>query len=143
MMRALIIDDSRANRMVLQRMLKEFGFETAEAENALDAIWKLNKGEDIALITVDYNMPKMTGTQFVRVVREKPELQDIRILMITSENTMQRREEALQAGANEFLVKPFTKEMIAEKLKLLGFDPETPAATEPPPPANPDDPPPQ
>ena len=107
--------------MVLQRMLKAFGFETTESENALDAIWKLNRGEDITLITVDYNMPKMTGSQFVRVVREKPELKDVRILMITSENTTQRRDEALQAGANEFLVKPFTQEMIAEKLAVLGF----------------------
>lgn len=140
-MRALIIDDSRANRMVLQRMLREFGFETAEAENALDAIWKLNTGEDIALITVDYNMPKMTGTQFVRVVREKPELGDVKILMITSDNTTQRRDEALQAGSNEFLVKPFTKEMIGEKLKMIGFNLETPPATEtPPPPEKPDDP---
>ena len=125
--------------MVLQRMLKAFGFETTESENALDAIWKLNRGEDITLITVDYNMPKMTGTQFVRVVREKPELKDIRILMITSDNTMQRRDEALQAGANEFLVKPFSSEMIAEKLAVLGFElnaaPEANSQT-----ANPDDP---
>ena len=136
-MRALIIDDSRANRMVLQRMLKEFAFETVEAENALDAIWKLNRGEDIALITVDYNMPKMTGTQFVRVAREKRELDAIRILMITSENTPQRREEALQAGANEFLVKPFTKEMLAEKLTAIGFDlNNAPAASEAPPTAD-------
>ncbi len=121
-MRALIIDDSRANRMVLQRFLKEFGFETTEAENALDAIWKLNKGEDIALITVDYNMPKMTGSQFVRVVREKPELKEVPIIMITSDNTAQRMTEALQAGTNEFLVKPFTQEMIEQKLITLGFD---------------------
>jgi len=121
-MRALIIDDSRANRMVLQRFLKEFGFETTEAENALDAIWKLNKGEDITLITVDYNMPKMTGSQFVRVVREKPELKEVPIIMITSDNSAQRMTEALQAGTNEFLVKPFTKEMIEQKLVTLGFD---------------------
>lgn len=124
--------------MVLQRILKEFGFETAEAENAMDAIWQLNRGEDIALMTVDYNMPKMTGTQFVRVVREKPELNDIRILMITSESTQQRRDEALQAGADEFLVKPFTKEMLEEKLNTLGLKPKPPeaAASES---ANPDD----
>ncbi|MBI4660870.1 MAG: response regulator [Verrucomicrobia bacterium] len=132
-MRALIIDDSRANRMVLQRILKELAFETTEAENALDAIWTLNKGEDIALITVDYNMPKMTGTQFVRLVREKPELGEVRIIMITSENSPQRREEALQAGANEFLVKPFTKEMIEEKLAALGLGSKTPPAPEKPP----------
>ena len=138
-MRALIIDDSRANRMVLQRFLKEFGFETTEAENALDAIWKLNKGEDITLITVDYNMPKMTGSQFVRVVREKPELKEVPIIMITSDNTTQRMTEALQAGANEFLVKPFTQEMIEQKLITLGFDLKK-LKDQAPPPSNPDEP---
>ena len=138
-MRALIIDDSRANRMVLQRFLKEFGFETTEAENALDAIWKLNKGEDITLITVDYNMPKMTGTQFVRVVREKPELKEVPIIMITSDNTAQRMTEALQAGTNEFLVKPFTKEMIEQKLITLGFDLKK-LSEQAPPPSNPNEP---
>lgn len=137
-MRALIIDDSRANRMVLQRFLKEFGFETTEAENALDAIWQLNRGQDIALITVDYNMPKMTGTQFVRLVREKPELSEMKILMITSDTNPQRRTEALQAGTNEFLVKPFTKEMLEEKLSALGISRPTPAP-EAPAPKNPDD----
>lgn len=138
-MRALIIDDSRANRMVLQRFLKELGFETTEAENALDAIWKLNKGEDITLITVDYNMPKMTGTQFVRLVREKPELQAVPIIMITSDNTAQRVTEALQAGSNEFLVKPFTKEMIEEKLVALGLDPKK-MKDQPATPSNPNEP---
>ena len=138
-MRALIIDDSRANRMVLQRFLKEFGFETTEAENALDAIWKLNKGEDITLITVDYNMPKMTGSQFVRVVREKPELKEVPIIMITSDNSAQRMTEALQAGTNEFLVKPFTKEMIEQKLITLGFDLKK-LQDQAPPPSNSDEP---
>lgn len=137
-MRVLIIDDSRANRMVLQKFFREFGFETVEAENGLDAIWLLKRTPDIDLITVDFNMPKMTGLQFVRLVREKHELDHIHIIMITSEE--QRQAEATEAGVNEFLVKPFDKEKVAEKLAILGIDPtkEKPAPPPAPEEANPE-----
>lgn len=121
-MNVLIVDDSRANRMVLQKYMKEFGFETLEAESGLDAIWRLKEKAVINVITVDYNMPKMTGIQFVRLVREKPELSAIPILMITSENTEERQNEAFEAGANAFIVKPFTREIIAETLNSLGIE---------------------
>lgn len=121
-MNVLIVDDSRANRMVLQKYMKEFGFETLEAESGLDAIWRLKEKAAINVITVDYNMPKMTGIQFVRLVREKPELSAIPILMITSENTEERQNEAFEAGANAFIVKPFTREIIAETLNSLGIE---------------------
>lgn len=108
--------------MVLQKYMKEFGFETLEAESGLDAIWRLKEKAVINVITVDYNMPKMTGIQFVRLVREKPELSAIPILMITSENTEERQNEAFEAGANAFIVKPFTREIIAETLNSLGIE---------------------
>lgn len=122
-MRVLIIDDSRANRMVLQKFLKEFGFETAEAENGLDAIWMLKQRSDIDLITVDYHMPKMTGVQFVRLVREKPELDRVQIVMITSETSADRIADASEAGVNEFLFKPFDKKKLIEVLESLGIKP--------------------
>ncbi len=124
-MRVLIIDDSRANRMVLQKFMKEFGFETAEAENGLDAIWMLKRSVDVIdVITVDYNMPKMTGVQFVRLVREKPELDRIQIIMITSETSQERQTEAIEAGVNAFLPKPFDKDMVEEALEALGVHPK-------------------
>ena len=129
-MRVLIIDDSRANRMVLQKFMKEFGFESVEAESGLDAIWALKRNADIDLITVDYNMPRMNGVQFARLVREKPELSHIPILMITSENTAERQEEAFEAGVNEFLMKPFNKEMIEAKLDALGLNKKGPETKE-------------
>ncbi|MBI4660869.1 MAG: response regulator [Verrucomicrobia bacterium] len=121
-MRVLIIDDSRANRMVLQRILQGFGFETVEAENGGDAIWLLRKDTNIQLITVDYHMPQMTGVQFVRLVREKPEFAKIPILMISVERRPEVQAEALASGVNEFLMKPFSKEMVEEKLMLMGVD---------------------
>lgn len=122
-MRVLVIDDSRANRMVLQKFLKEFGLETAEAENGLDAIWMLKQRSDIDLITVDYHMPKMTGVQFVRLVREKPELDRVQIVMITSETSPDRITDAAEAGVNEFLFKPFDKKKLIEVLESLGINP--------------------
>jgi len=125
-MRVLIIDDSRANRMVLQMMLKEFGFETVEAESGMDAIWELKKRTDIDLITVDYNMPGMNGVQFARLVREKTEFDKIPILMVTVEANPDRQIEAHEAGVNEFLMKPFSKEMLEAKLDYLGFSTQGP-----------------
>lgn len=131
-MRVLIVDDSRANRMVLQKLMKEFGFDTLEAENGADAIWLLRQRSDIHFITVDFHMPNMSGVQFVRLVREKPEFATIPILMISVEKQPDRQTEAISAGVNEFLVKPFTKEMIEEKLRALGIDPKRTEPAEPP-----------
>jgi CheY-like chemotaxis protein len=112
--------------MVLQKFMKEFGFETLEAESGIEAIWLLKRTPDIDLITVDFNMPKMNGIQFARLVREKPELNNIPIIMITSEE--QRQAEAHEAGVDEFLVKPFDKTKVEEKLNVLGIDPGKPKA---------------
>ena len=119
--RVLIVDDSRANRMILQRILQNFGLDTIEAENGPDAIWFLGVDTDIDLITVDFHMPKMNGVQFVRLLREKAEFKSTPILMISMEARPDVQAAALEAGVNEFLVKPFTEEMIGEKLRVLGI----------------------
>jgi two-component system, chemotaxis family, chemotaxis protein CheY len=131
-MRVLIVDDSRASRMVLQKFMKELRFETIEAENGGHALWLLSQKPDIQLMTVDYHMPQMNGTQLVRLVREKPEFASLPILMISVESRTEYQSEAIQAGVNEYLIKPFTKEMIEEKLRLMGIEPPE---AEPPPPA--------
>ncbi len=119
--RVLIVDDSRANRMILQNVFRYFGQDTIEAENGPDALWFLGEDTNIDLITVDFHMPKMTGIQFVRLLREKPDFKSIPILMISMEARPEIQAEALAAGVNEFLVKPFTEEMIGEKLRALGI----------------------
>lgn len=122
--------------MVLVKFMREIGFETMESESALDALWLLKQRKDIDLITVDYNMPKMTGIQFARLVREKPELDTVKIMMITSETSLQ--DEASEAGVNEYLIKPFDKPMIEEKLVSMGINlaelkaPKKPAAPDTP-----------
>ena len=119
-MRALIVDDSRAMRALIGRSLREFQIETFEAANGREAMDKLKAGERADLAMVDWNMPEMNGLEFVRTVRSCNDYDAMRIVMVTTEAELGRMGEALDSGANEYLMKPFTKDAMAEKLKLIG-----------------------
>jgi len=122
-MRAMVIDDSRAMRTILGRMLKEIGFETVEAANGRLAIDSLAGQAAPDLAVVDWNMPEMNGYEFVLAVRANRALDSMRLMMVTTEADIEHVTKALAAGANEYLMKPFTKDAIAEKLALLGMAP--------------------
>ena len=124
-LRALVVDDSRVMRsMVMQELrrssLAEFDF--IEAEDGADAVKKFHPGKiDIAFI--DWNMPNMSGIEFVRRVRAMGKTEHIPLIMVTSEKTMGKVEEALDdAGANAFISKPFTGEMLDRKLAPIISD---------------------
>jgi len=119
--RALIVDDSRAMRSILRRILNELGFEAIEAsdgEEGLKCLARLGKA-DLAL--VDWNMPRMNGYEFVRAVRAVPAYDGMPLMMVTTESEIGKVSQALAAGANEYVMKPFTKEMVVEKLAMLGM----------------------
>jgi len=120
-MNALVIDDSRVLRRLLGDMLRDIGFDVREAANGSEGLEMLRCGPlpDVAL--VDWNMPVMNGLEFVQAVRADTRYQKLPIMMVTSETELDRMQLALQAGANEYVMKPFGKEVIAEKLQLLGF----------------------
>jgi len=118
---ALIIDDSRAMRAILRRILTKAGFRTCEAEHGLQALERLEEHDDIAIALVDWNMPEMNGYEFVKAVRSDPENRDLWLMMVTTETEMSRVVKAMAAGANEYVMKPFTDEVILEKLQLLGL----------------------
>jgi len=120
-MLALIVDDSKAMRMILGKALREIGFEITEAGNGHEALHRLNVGEPIDLVLVDWNMPLMNGHELVCAVRANVLLSGIRIMMVTTETSMTNVQQALEAGANEYLMKPFTKEILLEKVALLGL----------------------
>ena len=120
-MRALIVDDSKTVRMVLGKSLRESGFEVLEAEDGQVAIDRLYQGENVDLMLVDWNMPVMNGYVLVLAVRANVLLSHIRIMMVTTETSITQIEKALAAGANEYLMKPFTKEQLLEKLTILGL----------------------
>jgi two-component system chemotaxis response regulator CheY len=121
-MRVLIVDDSKSIRMILGKILREIGFEIVEAADGQQALDRLNQGEEVGLMLVDWNMPVMNGFEFICAVRANVLLSDIRIMMVTTETSMTNVEKALAAGANEYLMKPFTKEVLLEKLAILGLN---------------------
>lgn len=123
-MRALVIDDSSAMRAMLRRLLREFGFEVAEAPDVLSALGALQPGRLPQLALVDWNLPGGSGIEFVRAVRADGANARLRIMMITTEVGPDRVRAALDAGAQEYLMKPFTRESLRDKLALLGFPTE-------------------
>ncbi|MBT5028584.1 MAG: response regulator [Nitrospinaceae bacterium] len=121
-MRALVIDDSRAIRLILGQILKALQFEVFEAGHGLEALEKLKETGPLDIALVDWNMPEMNGYDFVCEVRKDDQYKDMKLMMVTTETEMAQVIKALEAGANEYIMKPFTKDMIVEKLTILGLD---------------------
>ena len=124
--RTLVVDDSRVIRTIVGRALQELGFQFIEASNGQDGLEKLAQGELPAVVMIDWNMPELNGIEMVKTVRANPAWADVRLIMITRENEIERVQTALEAGADEYIMKPFTKEMIQEKLDILGIPVPTP-----------------
>lgn len=121
MPQALVIDDSSATRMILSRILSEIGYTVEKAENGVDALDKLSSMPKPELIMVDWNMPVMNGYEFILKARANPKFDDVTLMMVTTETEIEQVLKALEAGANEYVMKPFTKDVIREKLLLLGL----------------------
>ena len=121
-MQALVVDDSRAIRMILRRMLSELGLDVTEAANGRDALTHFDSGLAPEIVLVDWNMPEMSGIEFVEAVRRPPYESTARLVMVTTETEVPQVVRALEAGADEYVMKPFTKEAIVEKLRLLGLE---------------------
>ena len=120
-MRALIIDDSKAMRSILARMLRALEFEVVEAANGREAMERLQANGKFDLALVDWNMPEMNGFEFVRAVRAKQMYDGVLLMMVTTETEMENVVRALATGANEYVMKPFTPEVILEKLRIFGM----------------------
>jgi two-component system chemotaxis response regulator CheY len=120
-MRALVVEDSTTIRSILRKILTELGFEVLEAPDGQEALQRLKDAPKIDVALVDWNMPEMNGYDFVQAVRKNHSHDLMRIIMVTTETEIIQVSKALEAGANEYVMKPFTKDMIAEKLTLLGI----------------------
>ena len=121
-MLALVVDDSSTIRHILQRQLGQMGFAAYEASNgqeALDLLVEIPTVPDVALI--DWNMPVMDGLQLIRHVRKMPALRDMCMMMVTTEAEHSQMVRALAAGAHEYVMKPFTADVIRAKLAYLGL----------------------
>ncbi len=123
-MLGIVIDDSRAMRKILRKFLEDLDFEVLEAgdgQEALDVIGKADSVPELALI--DWNMPEMNGLEFVLEVRKHPEWRGMTLVMVTTESEHSQIVRALASGAHEYVIKPFTKDGMIDKLALLGLVP--------------------
>lgn len=118
-MRALVIDDSRTVRVIIGKILREIGLEVVEAGNGRQGLVRLEENPGLDLVLVDWNMPEMNGLEFIQAVRAQRLYDPLRIMMVTTETEQEQVLRALEAGANEYLMKPFTKEILVAKLSLL------------------------
>jgi two-component system, chemotaxis family, chemotaxis protein CheY len=120
-MHALVVDDSRAMRSILARLMTGLGFEVSQAGDGAEALSVIEGGVRPDVVLVDWNMPVMDGLTFIKTVRSRDDLRDISLMMVTTESEQAQIVRALAAGAHEYVIKPFSDEVIAEKLALLGL----------------------
>ena len=119
-MNAIVIDDSRAMRAILARMLGQLGFKVVEAGDGNEAINQLDQSKvDLAL--VDWNMPVMTGYEFLQEIRSNRSFDSMKVMMVTTEQESKQVQRAMDAGANAYLMKPFTADGLKQKLVELGL----------------------
>jgi two-component system, chemotaxis family, chemotaxis protein CheY len=119
--RIMVVDDSRQIRRHVGRTLLEFGHETLEAEHGQICL-DLLCTEQVDVILLDWNMPVMDGLETLKAIKNDANLKNIKVIMMTTENKDEKIELALQSGADEYIMKPLTKEVISEKLESLNDD---------------------
>lgn len=119
-MRALIVDDSRFVRGFLRGLLQEKGIECEEAADGQAAMDQLHGEKPFDLALVDWNMPVMNGLEMLKQARSEG-YSDLKIMMVTTEAENDFIVRALDAGADEYLMKPFDGEALNEKLAMLGL----------------------
>ena len=120
-MRALVVDDSRAMRSIIRNVLKELRFDILEASHGREALDLLQQNQDVQVVLVDWNMPSMNGLEFVSSVRSDPAYDEIPLILVTSESDLDHVAQALRAGANEYIMKPFTKDIVRDKFEETGI----------------------
>jgi len=123
-MKMLVIDDSKPMRTFLTFLGKQMAFATVEASDgreALDMLIRNDPREPFDVALVDWDMPRMNGLEFVQAVRRNRDFAGLKLMMVTTQNAHDRVALALEAGADDFLMKPVTEEMLTEKLQILGL----------------------
>ncbi len=115
-MKVLVVDDSAIMRKVIEQILEMLGHEAVPAANGVEAFDRLKENDDVKLILLDWNMPEMNGIEFLRAIKDKPGLDKIPVIMLTTESERRKMIEAIEAGAKHYLTKPFQPETLATKI---------------------------
>ena len=121
MRKLLIVDDSRFVRLAVRRIVESLGFAADEAENGQRALEYCTQFGPPDGIILDVMMPVMDGLSFLRAMRLNPQLQQCPVVVCTTKSAMGEIQDALAAGANEYVMKPFTEEILAGKLRQVGL----------------------
>jgi two-component system chemotaxis response regulator CheY len=120
---AMVVDDSRAMRLILGDLLESLGFSVTEAANGKDAFDALQASTELPILAlVDWNMPVMNGLELIKALRAERCYDVVKLLVVTSEAEMGQMMEALSAGADEYLMKPFSSDALVSKLDMLGLN---------------------
>ena len=118
-MKILVVDDFSTMRRIIKNLLRDLGFSnTSEADDGTTALPML-KGGNFDLLITDWNMPGMQGIDLLKEVRADANLQSLPVLMVTAEQKKEQIVEAAQAGVNGYIVKPFTAQILKEKLEKI------------------------
>ena len=118
-MKILVVDDMSTMRRIVKNILKQLGFSNMEeAENGQEALQKL-RADTYGFVVSDWNMPVMPGIELLRAIRADDKLKHIPVLMVTAEAQKENLIEAIQAGVNNYVVKPFTAETMQEKINKI------------------------
>lgn len=118
--RAIVVDDSSAVRAILRFILIQYGFEVTEAKDGNDGL-RVLRSHPVQLALIDWNMPEMSGFDMLGIVRADSAFDSMKVMMVTTETDLKNIEKALARGANEYAMKPFNRDIIWEKLRLMGF----------------------
>lgn len=119
-MKLLVVDDSSTMRRIIKNTLQRLGYEDIyEAENGIEAWSILDKNSDMGVLITDWNMPEMNGLELVKKTRSDSRFTDIPIIMITTEGGKVEVITAIKAGVNNYIVKPFTPQVLKEKLEVV------------------------
>ena len=118
-MKILVVDDMVTMRRIVKNILKQLGFANVEeAENGQEALQKLQT-DRYGFVVSDWNMPVMTGIDMLRAIRADEKLKTTPVLMVTAEEQQSNLVEAVQAGVSNYIVKPFTAEILQEKIAKI------------------------
>ncbi len=118
-MTVLIVDDYGTMRRILKNIFKKLGYtQLVEADSGATALEQLKK-QKIDMIISDWNMPKMSGLEFLKIIRSSQEYKEIPFIMVTAEAQKKNVIEAVRAGVSDYIVKPFTEEQITKKLEKI------------------------
>ena len=117
-MRFLIVDDSATMRRIVANSLGKLGYtDVVQAEDGIDALTKFDAS--VSVVITDWNMPRMSGTELATALRARPDGKSVPILMVTARSERDDIVDALSRGVNNYIVKPFTPQVLKEKLDSL------------------------